>query len=535
MPGPTHHPSAMEPERPMTDAADGYVLDSSYLFEFFPDHGPAWLNTVAALNGVAPRPLADGFTWCDIGCGHGISALALAAAFPGGRFLGLDLNPAHVSFAQALARDAGLANAHFLSGDAAALDEPLPALDFAVLHGVISWVDQTTRARLLDTVMHALKPGGLLLISYDALPGWAAHRMMRDMMVNVTRDVEGGSVARARAAVTWLRRLREGGAAFFRDHPALARAVDEMRDDRLVYVAHEYFNGVLRPFAFNEVRAEVDGRGGQFVGRAEVFLNVVDLCVPAALQADLAEARSRAEFEARRDFLRNETLRRDVYVKGDPLPDVPAWEAAQDSLRFGVQEALETLERDVPFGGVTAAFRGPPFDEALTHWDQAPGQPLSATVHGDAPDVARELARLLAAGRLVEPMAPQAGWTPAPPPSAEALADRTLSMPLAFNRLACRRLGMVAPRVPLAAPAIGSVIDLPAVRAWLVLGLCTVGRAQAPAWTQQAMDAFDQTPVQDGRPLSAGETHARLVAQMDALFTEGWIGKLVQLGVLAVA
>jgi len=514
---------------------NGYVLDSSYLYDFFPDHSPSWLNTVAVLNGVAARPLVEGFTWCDVGCGHGVSALALAAALPQGRFLGIDLNPAHVAFAQALARDAELDNTHFRAGDAGTLEVPLPALDFAVLHGVISWVDAQTRKRLLDTVMAALKPGGLLMVSYNALPGWAAHRMMRDMMVNVTRDVDGGSLAKARAAVAWLRRLRDGGATFFRDHPALARAVDDMRDDRLAYVAHEYFNSVLRPFTFNEMRTDLETRGGHFVGRAELFLNVIDLCVPAALHSELADARDRAEFEARRDFLRNETLRRDVYVKGEPLTDVAAWETAQDSLRFGVQDALETLDRDIPFGGVRVAFQGSPFDDALTHWDQAPGQPLPDTVHGGDQATARELARLLAAARLVEPMAPQADWAPAPLLTATDLEGHTLSMPLAFNRLACQRLGLVAPRVPLAATATGSVIHLPAARAWLLLGICTVGHAEAPAWTQQAMEATGHHPVQDGRRLTADEARALLAAQRDALFAEGWIAKLVQLGVLAVA
>ncbi|MBB4265115.1 class I SAM-dependent methyltransferase [Roseospira visakhapatnamensis] len=515
--------------------AGGYLRDAGYLYEFFPDHGPAWLNTVAALNGFAPRPLDDGFTWCDLGCGHGVSALALAAAFPRGRFHGVDLNPAHVAFAEALARDAGLKNVRFRAGDAAALSEPLPPLDFAVVHGVISWIDDTTRARLLDGVMAALKPNGLMMISYDALPGWAAHRMMRDMMVNVTRDVTGDSLARAEAAVVWLRRLRAGGATFFRDHPALGRAVDEMRDDRLTYVAHEYFNAVLRPFAFNEVRTMLEARGGQFVGRAELFLNIIDLCAPEALHTELAESRSRAEFEARRDFLRNETLRRDVYVKGAPLTDAAAWDAAQDGLRFGAIEPVSVLDRDVPFGGVRVRFDGPPFDDAMAHWNRAPGQPLPDAAHGGDPALGREITRMLAAARLVEPMAPRPDWTPSPPPDPASLADAPLAMPLAFNRVACRRLGMVAPRVPLAAPAAGAVVDLSAARAWVLLGLCTAGRAAAPSWTLEALDAAGQGPRKDGRALTGDEAHALLTAELDALFADGWVSRLVQLGVLTLA
>ena len=44
---------------------------------------------------------------------------------------------------------------------------------------------------------------------------------------------------------------------------------------------------------------------------------MVDLAVPTALRDEFRNAKSRAELEAKRDFIRNETFRRDVWIKGD--------------------------------------------------------------------------------------------------------------------------------------------------------------------------------------------------------------------------
>ena len=55
--------------------------------------------------------------------------------------------------------------------------------------------------------------------------------------------------------------------------------------------------------------------GLKFAGCATLFLNMVDLAVPPDLYEEFRNLSSRAELEAKRDFIRNETFRRDVWVK----------------------------------------------------------------------------------------------------------------------------------------------------------------------------------------------------------------------------
>ena len=63
----------------MTREINGYMTDIPYLRDFKPMLAPAWLDHVALAGGVEPPARQDGFAWCDLGCGQGVSAAILAA------------------------------------------------------------------------------------------------------------------------------------------------------------------------------------------------------------------------------------------------------------------------------------------------------------------------------------------------------------------------------------------------------------------------------------------------------------------------
>ena len=85
------------------DKTGGYISDISYVAEFYGDHAPAHMNLVAAGSGFRPRPIDGAFTWCDYGCGNGITAVVLAGCFPHAQFYGVDFMPAHIRMAETLA------------------------------------------------------------------------------------------------------------------------------------------------------------------------------------------------------------------------------------------------------------------------------------------------------------------------------------------------------------------------------------------------------------------------------------------------
>jgi len=67
---------------------------------------------IPALDGVQQK-LSAGTLVADIGCGHGISTLIMAKAFPKSQFCGFDLHPASVEAANRHAKEQQLTNVHF--------------------------------------------------------------------------------------------------------------------------------------------------------------------------------------------------------------------------------------------------------------------------------------------------------------------------------------------------------------------------------------------------------------------------------------
>jgi len=67
---------------------------------------PSW---IPSLDGVDGR-LRGGARVADVGCGHGVSTVLMAEAYPGSRFWGFDSHPASIAAARAHAEEAGVAD-----------------------------------------------------------------------------------------------------------------------------------------------------------------------------------------------------------------------------------------------------------------------------------------------------------------------------------------------------------------------------------------------------------------------------------------
>src|SRR5262249_33239779 len=140
---------------------------------------PGFLAFACARQGVRPPRLGAGTRYLELGCGQGYGLALLAAANPAMDFIGVDFNPAHIAGARRLAEAAGLTNVAFEDfGSGQVLDLPAERLgrfDIVVLHGVYSWVSAENRAAIVEILDRAVTPGGLVYVSYNALPGWSAN------------------------------------------------------------------------------------------------------------------------------------------------------------------------------------------------------------------------------------------------------------------------------------------------------------------------------------------------------------------------
>ena len=125
---------------------------------------PGYLNALVqewlpALDGAVDR-LNSGAKVADIGCGHGLSTILMAQAFPKSEFVGYDFHPASIAAAAAHARSHGLSNVRFevaRAQDFAGRDFDLVTC-FDCLHDMGDPEGAATHIR------SALKPGGSWMV-----------------------------------------------------------------------------------------------------------------------------------------------------------------------------------------------------------------------------------------------------------------------------------------------------------------------------------------------------------------------------------
>lgn len=307
----------------MSDLA-GYITDVPYVYGFRPMLAPAWLDLVAVIGGVTPPAREGGFAWCDLGCGQGVTAAVFAATHPKGSFYGIDAMPAHIEHAKRLAAEADAPNAHFHAADFAAAGAlPLPRFDYIVVHGVYSWVGAPVRAQLRRLVDSHLKSGGLVYISYNALPGWTSDLPFQHLVRELGPDLPGDSAARFDGAVGLIGKLTEAGA------PSLAAShiVDELRrapsEYRPRYLVHEFMQAGWQPLYVTELRRDLKEIGLVPVGSALIAENFDAWMLgrrARKLVAGIADP-DRREFV--RDFCIDQRFRCDVFAR-DAAPLSPA-------------------------------------------------------------------------------------------------------------------------------------------------------------------------------------------------------------------
>ena len=197
----------------------GYVGDIEYAPHFVAEIAPAWLDLTLLIGGREPPSRRDGFTWCELGCGPGVTAALLAATHPRGRFHAVDMLPAHIEQASRL-RDAVRADNLVLhEADFASIAErELPRFDYVVAHGVYSWVDASARAALRRFVERHLAPGGALYLSYNAMPGWRRDAPFQQLVRALATTQRGDSATRFAGAMRAVEAVHAVGA------PALAES-----------------------------------------------------------------------------------------------------------------------------------------------------------------------------------------------------------------------------------------------------------------------------------------------------------------------
>ncbi|HEY6459033.1 MAG TPA: class I SAM-dependent methyltransferase, partial [Polyangiaceae bacterium] len=407
----------------------GYLTDVPYVRQFCKELAPPLLRAAVALNGFTPPP-GDDFDYCELGCGPGDTSNTLAAAHPHARFVGVDLDGSHVAAARDLASRGGLTNVRYIHGDLARLaPSELPLFDYVVAHGVLSWVPAPTRAALVELAAARLKPGGILYVSYNALPGWAAVQPLRRLLRDLADRAEGSRIERAHHASMAAQLLRDCGAEYFTSNPAASEMLTTVLRMGPTYAAHEYLGEHWNPMYFADVAAEMSARGLAFVGQLPLAWNYRDLTIPQTAQELFREVNDRATFESLKDFAVNEFFRGDLYAKAAAGRDAATTEAYLAATAFGTAVPAAALKREVHLRHHALHFDDPLSEAVVARLAACPSTftelAKDDAVASFAPDAVRGTVLRLLLGEQLLPVRP--GVAPAPADYTRAVLDQPLT------------------------------------------------------------------------------------------------------------
>ncbi len=298
------------------DWTSGYVADIGYTYGYYPELNP--LRVKLAFSNIGLIYPEYG-TACELGFGQGLSANIHAAASVT-EWHGTDFNPAQAGFARELAIASG-SNARLYDDSFAEFFErnDLPDFDYIGLHGIWSWISDENRSLIVDFIHKKLKVGGVLYISYNTMPGWAAFAPMRHLMTEHA-DVIGaeghGIVKRIDGAIAFADKLLATNPLYAKANPIITERVTKLKDQNRHYQAHEYFNQDWHPMHFATMAEWLTPAKLDYACSANYIDHIDAVNLTAEQQNFLNEIPDAMFRQSVRDFMVNQQFRKDYWVKG---------------------------------------------------------------------------------------------------------------------------------------------------------------------------------------------------------------------------
>lgn len=430
---------------------------------------PLWLCSALQALGRCTPDLRKSFTWLELGCGTGVSAVIAAATHPQGQFIGIDINAAAIAQAEDLAQAAGIQNVQFICSSfeqmLATSEHVLPSSDFIVSHGVYSWVSAGNRQVMQQLVQRLLKPGGVLYLAYMSQPGSAAMSAAQKLAQLYARRLPVSPSEQTQQALALLQRTGQAGTGYFAEHARMASAIEQLAHMDSRYISHEFLNTHWDSLHVADVMADMQSAGCDFVGSATLLENVDGASLPSStlpLYEELAGKNSDpALLETFKDIARNQNQRRDLYLRQHPQGNALSEQQHRQHLlsqRVCLLPQAPDSHTPLPAQLTLDTRIGPiempmahihPLLQALQHGPCTYAQLLSIPLYSRQPGLVSQLLQLLC----------WAGWlqfmhTDAPP-------LKTLQQTAALNRALSQRACGHPPQTYTAAAAAGTAFATP--------------------------------------------------------------------------
>ncbi|WP_306392880.1 class I SAM-dependent methyltransferase [Telluria beijingensis] len=492
----------------MQDWSDGYMTEVAYTFGYYPELNPLRARLALLEAGIVPPEF---HTACELGFGQGMSVNIHGAA-SSTQWHGTDFNPSQVGFARELAQDTPLAaNLSDEAFEDFCRRDDLPQFDLIALHGIWSWISDANRAVIANFIERKLKAGGVVYVSYNTQPGWAAVSPLTELMAgfDAASNPPGiGPAARIDAALDFADKLMATGAVYGKANPQALEHLKRLRGHDRRYLAHEYFNRDWLPMSFARMRGWMEGARLQYATSAHYLDHVPMLNLSAAQQELLAGIPDAGLRETARDFIVNRLFRRDYWVRGARRL-APA-ERAERLRAQRVILAQGAAKVKLKVSGIQG--------EATLHEDVY--RPILDALADHRPRSLGEIEQLVAArgihlARIVEAVMILAGTGAVHPAQPEQAIAAAAPHTARLNARLCAIARYSEDVNSLASPVSGGAIQVGRIEQLflLALGQGKRGRDELADFTGAVLAAQGHRILRDGKPLGDAEQMQALRVQ----------------------
>ncbi|MES2949410.1 MAG: methyltransferase regulatory domain-containing protein [Pseudomonadota bacterium] len=527
----------------MSDWNEGYVTDIGYTYGYYTELNP--LRTrLALLNAgwVAPAMLTDGPA-CELGMGQGVSVNVHAAA-SGNTWYGTDFNPSQAAFAQELAGASGVDAQGTRLFDEAFADfcqrPDLPDFSYIGVHGIWSWISDANRAVIVDFVRRKLKVGGVLYISYNTQPGWAAMVPMRDLLtehVQVMGAPGNGIASRIDASLAFAERLMDSNCHYAQANPQVGVRLKRMQGVSRNYLAHEYFNRDWQPMSFSSMARWLEPAKLGYGCSAHYMDHLPALNFTPAQHALLLEQPDAMFRETVRDFLVNQQFRRDYWIKGGRrlVPADQALALRQQRVILATPAADVVMKVKAPVGeaSLTPAIYAPVVAALADHQVHSIGDLWQQLQAGATKPP-------ISFAQLVEAMVLLVGKGDVVPVQDEAAVEKARPQTEKLNR---HLLGMARNHADIscvASPVSAAGVTLSRFQQLFLLAMLEAKRpvvdtpdpAVLAAFAWAALQALGQRLLKDGKPMEAAQDNINELTVQATEFINKRLPTLRRLGIV---
>ena len=337
----------------------GYVTDITYITGYHRPQSPTVMSLAALLGNIAtPMPGPDEpVSYLELGCGQGFGALVLAASNPRWIVTAIDFNPAHIAEARSWAAKAGLGNIRFLEADLSTLSEDpaaaqVPEADFVSMHGLWSWVPKAVQAGVVRLLQTKVKPGGVVHVSYNALPAWGPALGMQRLLREGGRRMATRSDRQASEGLKLVQELQAAEAYQLVRSTWLKSVIERTATLPEHYLAHEYMNEYWAPCFHAEVAEALSEAKLEWVASGNLPENFPELTLSPEQRAIVQRLDDPLLRELAKDMCLNRSLRHDIFVRGARRITPPMRDAALRDLWLSLSIAPDEvpLQAEMPAG-----------------------------------------------------------------------------------------------------------------------------------------------------------------------------------------